>query len=62
MWIGVHFGSRELGHKTAAHFLKAVGASDGTDVEPCVLSTDGDLGADYLEAMPPGRRVRLRRS
>jgi tRNA-splicing ligase RtcB (3'-phosphate/5'-hydroxy nucleic acid ligase) len=51
VWIGVHFGSRGLGHKTATHFLKAAGASDGMDVEPCVLPTDSDLGADYLQAM-----------
>ena len=51
VWIGVHFGSRGLGHKTATHFLKAAGAEDGMDVEPCVLPTDSTLGADYLEAM-----------
>ena len=51
VWIGVHFGSRGLGHKTATHFLKAAGASDRMDVEPCVLSMDSDLGADYFEAM-----------
>jgi len=51
VWIGVHFGSRGLGHKTATHFLKAAGASDGMDVEPCVLPTDSDLGAEYLETM-----------
>jgi tRNA-splicing ligase RtcB len=51
VWIGVHFGSRGLGHKTATWFLKAAGAKDGMDVEPCVISTDTDLGAQYLEAM-----------
>ena len=51
VWIGAHFGSRGLGHKTATWFLKTAGASDGMDVEPCVLSTATDLGADYLEAM-----------
>ena len=51
VWIGVHFGSRGLGHKTATWFLEAAGASDGMDVEPCVLSTASDLGTDYLEAM-----------
>jgi tRNA-splicing ligase RtcB len=51
VWIGVHFGSRGLGHKTATYFLKAAGASDGMDVEPCVLPTSTALGADYLEAM-----------
>ena len=34
VWIGVHFGSRGFGHKTATHFLKAAGASDGMDVQP----------------------------
>jgi tRNA-splicing ligase RtcB len=51
VWIGVHFGSRGLGHKTATSFLKAAGAKDGMDVEPCVIGTDTDLGAQYLEAM-----------
>jgi tRNA-splicing ligase RtcB len=51
VWVGVHFGSRGLGHKTATWFLKAAGASDGIDVEPCVLPVDSELGSDYLQAM-----------
>jgi tRNA-splicing ligase RtcB len=51
VWIGVHFGSRGLGHKTATHFLKAAGASDGMDVDPCVLDVHSELGGDYLECM-----------
>jgi tRNA-splicing ligase RtcB len=51
VWVGVHFGSRGLGHKTATHFLKAAGASDGMDVDPCVIDATGDLGADYLACM-----------
>ncbi len=51
LWIGVHFGSRGLGHKTASYFLKAGGAKDGIDVEPLVISVDSDLGSDYLECM-----------
>lgn len=51
IWVGVHFGSRGLGHKIATHFLKAAGAKDGMDVEPCVLRVDSDLGAQYVEAM-----------
>jgi len=51
VWIGVHFGSRGLGHKTATYFLKAAGAEDGMEVEPCVLPIDSSLGADYLEGM-----------
>src|SRR5207244_8022982 len=31
VWVGVHFGSRGLGHKTATHFLRASGGYDGMD-------------------------------
>lgn len=51
VWVGVHFGSRGLGHKTATFFLNAAGAKDGMEVDPCVLRADSDLGADYLECM-----------
>jgi tRNA-splicing ligase RtcB len=51
VWIGVHFGSRGLGHKTATFFLNAAGAKDGMDVDPCVLRADSAIGADYLECM-----------
>jgi tRNA-splicing ligase RtcB len=51
VWIGVHFGSRGLGHKTAMHFLKAAGAKDGMDVEPRVIPVDSQLGQDYLAGM-----------
>jgi len=37
VWIGVHFGSRGLGHGVAPWFLHAAGTKDGMDVEPCVL-------------------------
>ena len=50
-WVGVHFGSRGLGHKTATHFLKAGGASDSMDAEPLVLSMESDLGQDYYNHM-----------
>src|SRR5271170_7248704 len=56
VWIGVHFGSRGLGHKTATWFLRAAGASDGMDVEPCILPVSSDLGAQYLEGMRLGGR------
>ena len=51
VWVGVHFGSRGLGHETATWFLKAAGAKDGMDVEPCVIDADSDLGAQYIAAM-----------
>jgi len=54
IWIGVHFGSRGLGHKTATWFLKAAGAKDGMDVKPCILPVDSHLGAEYLEGMRLG--------
>lgn len=51
IWIGVHFGSRGLGHKTATWFLAQAGAQDGMDVDACVLDEKSALGTDYLEAM-----------
>jgi tRNA-splicing ligase RtcB len=59
LWIGVHFGSRGFGHKTANGFLalaqgKEFGerAADGEmDSPPVLFSTDGDLGQSYIEAM-----------
>jgi tRNA-splicing ligase RtcB len=51
IWVGVHFGSRGLGHKTATHFLKAAGGKDGMDVPPTVVSDSSELGQDYLTGM-----------
>jgi tRNA-splicing ligase RtcB (3'-phosphate/5'-hydroxy nucleic acid ligase) len=51
VWIGVHFGSRGLGHKTATAFIKLAGGTDGIDVAPTVLHQDSDLGRQYLAAM-----------
>lgn len=51
VWVGVHFGSRGLGHKTATHFLKAAGGKDGMDVPPTVVPVSSELGTDYLAAM-----------
>jgi tRNA-splicing ligase RtcB len=50
-WIGVHFGSRGLGFKTATYFLEAGGAKEGMDVEPLVLRVRSPLGEDYLAGM-----------
>jgi tRNA-splicing ligase RtcB len=54
VWIGVHFGSRGLGHKTATWFLNAACAKDGMDADPCILPVQSDLGAQYLEGMRLG--------
>jgi tRNA-splicing ligase RtcB len=51
IWVGVHFGSRGLGHKTATHFLKAAGGKDGMDVPPTVVAEKSEIGRDYLAGM-----------
>ncbi len=51
VWIGVHFGSRGLGHKTATYFLQQGGAKDGMDVDPLVIDVNARLGSDYLACM-----------
>jgi tRNA-splicing ligase RtcB len=51
VWVGVHFGSRGLGHKTATHFLKAAGGKDGMDVPPAVVGEKSEIGTDYLAGM-----------
>lgn len=51
VWVGCHFGSRGLGHKTATWFLQASGAKDGIFVEPSILPVNSDLGEQYLECM-----------
>lgn len=51
VWLGLHFGSRGFGHKTATFFLKAAGGRDGMDVPPAVVSVQSAIGADYLAAM-----------
>jgi tRNA-splicing ligase RtcB (3'-phosphate/5'-hydroxy nucleic acid ligase) len=51
VWVGVHFGSRGLGHKTATHFLKAAGGKDGMDVPPTVVDEKSEIGRDYLTGM-----------
>lgn len=56
VWVGVHFGSRGLGHKTATYFFQKAGALDGMDVPPAVVPVDSALGGDYLAAMHLGGR------
>ena len=54
VWVGVHFGSRGLGHGIATWFLKAAGAKDGMMVDPVWLDVESDLGAQYIAAMQLG--------
>lgn len=59
VWVGVHFGSRGFGHKTASGFLAlAEGkrfddrATEGEmDSPPILFHTDSDLGQAYIAAM-----------
>lgn len=54
VWIGVHFGSRGLGHKTTTKYLKAIGAADGMEVPPALLEAESDLGRGYLAGIELG--------
>ena len=59
VWVGVHFGSRGFGHKTASGFLAlAQGlafdahAKEGEmDSPPVLLHVDSELGQSYIAAM-----------
>jgi tRNA-splicing ligase RtcB len=51
IWVGVHFGSRGLGHKIATHYIKAGGGKDGINVDPAILDVKSDLGREYITAM-----------
>lgn len=51
VWIGVHFGSRGLGHKIASHFIKAGGGQDSMHVDPVLFDVNSNLGVDYLQLM-----------
>jgi len=51
VWIGIHFGSRGLGHTTATRMLKLAGGKDGIHVAPTVLPVHSDLGQQYLAGM-----------
>src|SRR3954451_21810535 len=59
VWVGVHFGSRGFGHRTASGFLAlAQGlpfdghATEGEmDSPPVLFGTDSELGQSYIQAM-----------
>jgi tRNA-splicing ligase RtcB (3'-phosphate/5'-hydroxy nucleic acid ligase) len=59
LWVGVHFGSRGFGHRTASGFLAlAKGLAFGEKAPegemhspPVLFRTDSELGRDYLAAM-----------
>jgi RNA-splicing ligase RtcB len=59
LWVGVHFGSRGFGHKTASGFLALAagrrfderGRDGEMDAPPVLLHVDSALGQDYVAAM-----------
>lgn len=53
VWIGVHFGSRGLGHTIASHYIRAAGANPNGNMDdpPVLLSVNTPTGQDYLRAM-----------
>ncbi len=59
IWVGVHFGSRGFGHKTASGFLAlaqglpfAGRATEGEmDSPPVLFEADSELGESYASAM-----------
>lgn len=62
VWIGVHFGSRGLGHTTATKYLKAAGGKDGMNVPPAVIDESSEIGVRYIAAMElAGRYARAGR-
>jgi tRNA-splicing ligase RtcB (3'-phosphate/5'-hydroxy nucleic acid ligase) len=59
LWVGVHFGSRGFGFKTASGFLALARGrpfdehvpEGGMDAPPVVIAAGSPLGQDYIEAM-----------
>jgi tRNA-splicing ligase RtcB len=59
LWVGVHFGSRGIGHKTATGFMNlAAGRAfddrpgrEDMDAPPSLLNIHDPSGQDYIEAM-----------
>ncbi|KOX53928.1 metallophosphatase [Streptomyces purpurogeneiscleroticus] len=54
VWIGVHFGSRGLGHTITTRHLELVGAKDGMEVDPALIPVDHDIGRSYINGVELG--------
>jgi tRNA-splicing ligase RtcB (3'-phosphate/5'-hydroxy nucleic acid ligase) len=51
VWVGVHFGSRGFGHKTATRYLALAGEPGGMDAPPSLVRANSELGQEYIAAM-----------
>jgi len=54
LWIGVHFGSRGLGHKITTKYLEAVGAKDHMDAPPALIEAGTPTADAYLAGVELG--------
>lgn len=51
LWVGVHFGSRGLGHNIATHYVKEAGGVDAITAAPALINVNSSLGQEYLHCM-----------
>jgi len=52
IWVGVHFGSRGLGHTIASHFMKLAGDNTNImDETPHTLDVNSAEGQNYIDCM-----------
>lgn len=54
VWIGVHFGSRGLGHKITTRYLAAAKASGNLMAPPALLPADTPAGQGYMAGVELG--------
>lgn len=47
VWIGVHFGSRGLGHRLTTRTLEHLGATDAMDGPPALIHSSSELFSEY---------------
>lgn len=52
IWIGVHFGSRGLGHKITTKYMDEAGVTNQSmDADPVLLPVDSNIGQNYLSGV-----------
>jgi tRNA-splicing ligase RtcB len=54
VWIGVHFGSRGLGHRITTQYLQHAKASGDMLAPPALLPADSNAGQGYLAGLELG--------
>ncbi len=51
VWIGVHFGSRGLGHKITSKYLAALGAKDEMEGDPTLIELGTEMADGYMAGL-----------